>query len=71
MTLLDDCGGFLFGGDFFDGGEGFLVLVGGEVFDGLGGGVVAVAAEVGAGDLQAVEEDAGALVVDVSGGEAA
>ena len=61
---------FVFG-DFFDGGEGFVVVVGGDVFDGLGGGLMAVAAEVGAGDLQAVEEDAGALVVDVAGGEAA
>ena len=44
-------------GDLLDGGFGEL-------------GFVAVG-EVGAGDLKAVEEDAGALVVDVSGGDAA
>jgi hypothetical protein len=39
----------------------------GLLFGGLGG----VAREIGGGDLEAVEEDAAAFVVDVSAGEAA
>ena len=42
-------------------------MVWGDVFDGLGGGLeFLLAGEVGAGDLQAVEEDGGAFVVDVA-----
>ena len=41
------------------------------MFEGLGGGLeFFLAGEVGAGDLQAVEEDGGSLVVHVSGGDA-
>ena len=44
-----------------DGGEEALFGVGGDLFDlGWGGGVGAVAGQVGAGDLEAVEEEAGA-----------
>ena len=71
MTLLSDCGG-LFVWDFGDGGEVSELAVCGDVFDGLGGGLELVeACEVGAGDLQSVEEDGGAFVVEVSGGESA
>ncbi|HEX3569922.1 MAG TPA: hypothetical protein VHU44_03785 [Acidobacteriaceae bacterium] len=42
------------------------------MFDGVGCGLEFVAAgEVGAGDLEAVEEDGGSFGVDVSGGDAA
>jgi hypothetical protein len=58
-------------GDFFDGGQRLVVLVAGDVFYGLGGGLMSVAAEVGRGDLEAVEQDGGSLVVDVAGGETA
>jgi len=62
----------LFVWDFGDGGEVSELVVGGDVFDGLGGGLELVeAGEVGAGDLQSVEEDGGAFVVEVSGGESA
>jgi hypothetical protein len=62
-----------FGGvDFGDGGEVAQGLVGGDVFDGFGGGLqVFEAGQVGTGDLEAVEESAGALGVDVAGGDAA
>jgi len=62
----------LFVWDFGDGGEVSELVVSGDVFDGLGGGLELVeAGEVGAGDLQSVEEDGGAFVVEVSGGESA
>ena len=58
--------------EFGDGGEVSELVVSGDVFDGLGGGLELVeAGEVGAGDLQSVEEDGGAFVVEVSGGESA
>jgi hypothetical protein len=62
--------GVCFGVLFFDelglGGEIAELGVGGEVFDGLevGGG------QVEAGELEAVEDEAGALVVDGAGGDA-
>jgi hypothetical protein len=61
----------LLGGDFGDGGEVTELVVVGNFFDlgqlfGFGLGV----AEVGGGDLQAVEDDAASLVLDVSTGEA-
>jgi hypothetical protein len=72
MTFLKDGGGFLFVDDFFNGGEVAEGVVVGDVFDEGGGWLEFVAAgEVGTGDLQAVEEDAGSLVVDVAGGDAA
>ena len=61
------------GGDFDDGGEVSEVVVGGDFFDLrlLFGVELGVAGEVGGGDLEAVEEDAAALVIDISAGEAA
>jgi hypothetical protein len=58
--------------DFGDGGEVAEGVVFGDFFDGLGcGWIFLLAGEVGGGDLEAVEEDAGALVVEVAGGDAA
>ena len=49
------------------------MIVGGDFFDlrRLFGFGLGVAREVGGGDLEAVEEDAAALVLDVSAGDAA
>ena len=57
--------------DLLDGGEVADERLGGDGFDGLGGGLLLLAeGEVGAGDLEAVEEDGGSLVVEVAGGDA-
>ena len=59
-------------GDFFDRGEVSEALVGGDVFEDLGWWLGFLeAGEVGAGDLQAVEEDGGAFGVEIAGGDAA
>ena len=60
-------------GDFGDGSEISEVIVGGDFFDlrRLFGFELWVAREVGGGDLEAIEEDAAALVLDVSAGDAA
>ncbi len=60
--------------DFRDGGEGAENGVGDDVFDELAGvGQVGglLAGEVERGDLESVEEQAGAAVVDLAGGDAA
>jgi hypothetical protein len=75
--VVGECGGwsFLRGfGDFSDGSEVAEMEVVGDLFDwGLDGWVDlgGVAREVGGRDLETVEEDAGALVFDVAGGETA
>ena len=64
-------------GELCCGGEEALFGVGGDFFDGLGGifsfvaGGFGLAGEVGAGDLEAVEEEAGAAGVDLVAGDAA
>ncbi len=57
--------------DFDAGGEGAELRVGGDLFDGEGVAVaVGFAGQVDAGDLEAVEEQAGALGVDLVAGDA-
>jgi hypothetical protein len=73
----DFCGEWDFGWveDFGDGGEVSVAEVEGDLFDhglGVGIGVGGVAAgQVGGGDLEAVEQEAGAFGVEVAAGEAA
>jgi hypothetical protein len=75
--LAHDAAGALGLGELSGWGEEALFGVGGDVFDGLVGffaGVacgLGLAGEVGAGDLQAVEEEAGAARVDLVAGDAA
>jgi len=58
-------------GKFLDGGQVAQELVVGDFFEGLGGGLeFFLAGEVGAGDLEAVEEEAGTAGVEVVGGDA-
>ncbi len=70
-------GRFVFGGEFLDGGEVAEVDMVADVFDeGFGGdrgvdrGWFWVFGEVGGGDLESVEEEAGAFGVDVVPGDA-
>jgi hypothetical protein len=57
--------------DFNAGGEGAELRVGGDLFDGEGVAVaVGFAGQVDAGDLEAVEEQAGAFGVDLVAGDA-
>jgi hypothetical protein len=74
-----DCAeAFLFWGDFGAWGDGAQLGVDGDLFDDFDGLVVGVAlargglglGEIEAGDLEAVEEEAGATWVDVIRGDA-
>ena len=58
-------------GEFLDWGEVTDEGEGCDVFDEFGGGLkFFLPGEVGAGDLEAVEEDGGPFVIDVAGGDA-
>jgi hypothetical protein len=76
---LADCAeAFLFSGEFGAWGDGAQLGVDGDLFDDFDGFVFLVAVaggglgfgEIEAGDLEAVEEEAGAAGVDVVGGDA-
>jgi hypothetical protein len=78
--LAYDAAGALGLGELGCGGEEALFGVGGDLFDGLWDGFVGVLAlaggfgvarQVGAGDLEAVEEEAGAAGVDLVAHDAA
>jgi hypothetical protein len=77
QELAHDAAGAFGLGELCCGGQEALFGVGGDLFDGLWGFFVScvvcgfgVAWEVGAGDLEAVEEETGALGVDLVVGDA-